>query len=288
MPIIQKPVKYISNKDLLVEIGRSKSSFCYFIAPEYANFDAVVASIDLLTPEFLMNTIIGKAAKLSSKTLLIDPASIIPESIVFRVMTDLHLPPETDEKKRKKSSTGEWVSKTNFPPFKHYIMLDGALTEVGRSHWKDGIHNGSFSIVHGRISNRLAQMFMLLAEQYSHRGNIRGYSYVDEMRASSLVHLSQVGLQFDESRSLNPFSFYTQIVKHVFTRILNIEKRNQNIRDDLLIMAGAVPSFTKQIDNEFEQREGYENRIDGTDSDSVKKVPAKRGRKPGLKSKSTL
>jgi hypothetical protein len=280
--MLQKPLKYISNKDLLAEIGRSKSSFCYFTAPEYSIFDVVVPSIDLLTPELLKNTIIAKAVKLSSKSHTVDPASIDPASIVFRVMTDTHLPPETDEKKRKKSSTGEWVSKPNFPPFKHYIITDEQPVEVGRSHWRDGLHNGSFSIIHGKISNRLAQMFMMLAEQYSHRGNWRNYSYRDEFVAHALMHLSQVGLQFDEARSSNPFSFFTQVTKHCFTRVLNLEKRNQNIRDDLLIMAGAMPSFTKQIDNEFEQRDSYD-KIDGADTEEVKKVPAKRGRKPKLK-----
>lgn len=172
-------VKYISNKELLVEIGRSKASYCYFLAPEYALFDAVVTSLDKLTPEFLAAVIISKAAKLSSKTEPVDPASINPETVVFRVMTDSHLPPESDEKRRKKSSTGEWVTKPNFPPFKHYVLIDGVPTEVGRSHWKDGLHNGTFCIVHGKISNRLAQMFMILAEQYSNRGNWRGYC-VDE------------------------------------------------------------------------------------------------------------
>lgn len=116
---------------------------------------------------------------MSTKANPVDPASIEPTSIVFRVMTDVHLPPETDEKKRKKSSTGEWVTKPNFPPFKHFIIRDGHPVEVGRSHWKDGLHNGKFSIIHGKISDRLARMFMMLAEQYSHRGNWRSYC-VDE------------------------------------------------------------------------------------------------------------
>ncbi len=36
--------------------------------------------------------------------------------------------------------------------------------------------------------------------------------------------------------------------------MLNLEKRNQNIRDDILIMHGATPSMTRQIDNELEQK----------------------------------
>jgi hypothetical protein len=106
-------------------------------------------------------------------------------------------------------------------------------------------------------------------------------SYNDEMRSHALVQLSQVGLQFDESRSENPFAFYTQIIKNSFRRILNLERRNQDIRDDLLMMSGAQPSYTRQIDNEFEQRDEWQKPTDGAEPKVVEKEPPKRrGRKP--------
>jgi hypothetical protein len=37
-------------------------------------------------------------------------------------------------------------------------------------------------------------------------------------------------------------------------RILNIEKKNQNIRDDILIMHGASPSYTRMVDHELAQK----------------------------------
>jgi hypothetical protein len=95
-------------------------------------------------------------------------------------------------------------------------------------------------------------MIMLLVDRYSKRGNWRGYTYNDEMRGNALLQLSQVALQFDESKSDNPFAFYTQIIKNSFRRVLNIEKKNQDIRDDLLTSAGATPSFTRQVENEME------------------------------------
>lgn len=546
-------IKYINNKDLLAEIKICKASFCHFSSPDCVAYDLIVTDRDDITPQLLADTIRIKATRLSTKAAWVDPAGIIPSSIVFRVMSDDHLPP-IDDKDRRLLSNGRMI-KTNFKPFQHFILQDDELVEVGRSHWRGNFEDGQFNVEHGRISNRLATMFMLLVDQYSKRGNWRGYcvdettealtqrgwlnideinetdiilsyhegqlkwsriksifrdyydgkmfkltgngldalvtpghkfitqdglkkveyltdkdrviltvdvsimvgdidfhggrsveineptinykdrvwcpeteygsfmarrngivylsgnTYNDEMRSHALVQLAQVGLQFEESRSQNPFSFYTQIVKnclngqtmiltrehgsvaiedvveqdvtlldgngdwiksHIydygvqetvnlnfsgnfekisirstldhgwvqqdtgerintrdfidntkdawiadllqndgwqvifkdqtferrfekvycpdvqtthsfalasgihsfncFRRILNLERRTQTIRDDLLIMAGAMPSFTRQVDNEIEQREGYEMTVT-TDK-------AKRGRKP--------
>jgi hypothetical protein len=169
-------------------------------------------------------------------------------------MTHEHIPLEDGRVKNPKSVADNHV-RLNFPPFKHYIITeDEGAKEVGRSHWKDALENGEFSQTHGKITNRLANMFMKLVERYSQRGNWRGYTYVDEMRSQALLQLSLVGLQFNEARSDNPFAYYTVTVSNAFTRVLNLEKRNQNIRDDMLVMHGVTPSMTRQVDNSLSQR----------------------------------
>jgi hypothetical protein len=96
------------------------------------------------------------------------------------------------------------------------------------------------------MTKKLAHMFMKLCERYATRSNWRGYTYNDEMRSQALLQLSQIGLQFDESKSQNPFAYYTAAITNSFTRVLNIEKRNQNLRDDILEMNGLTPSYTRQ------------------------------------------
>ena len=96
------------------------------------------------------------------------------------------------------------------------------------------------------MTKKLAMMFMKLCERYATRSNWRGYTYNEEMRGQALLQLSQIGLQFDESKSQNPFAYYTAAITNSFTRILNIEKKNQNIRDDILEMNGLNPSWTRQ------------------------------------------
>jgi hypothetical protein len=135
----------------------------------------------------------------------------------------------------------------NFPPFFHYkITEDGEPYLVGKSHWIGDLETGEFSKDHGTMTNKLAHMFIKLCERYATRSNWRGYTYNDEMRSTALVQLSQIGLQFDESKSQNPFAYYTAAITNSFTRVLNMEKRNQNLRDDILEMNNLTPSHTRQ------------------------------------------
>ena len=64
------------------------------------------------------------------------------------------------------------------------------------------------------------------------------------MRGQALLQLTQIGLQFNEAKSDNPFAYYTGAVNNSFTRVLNTEKKNQDIRDDLLEKSDQMPSWT--------------------------------------------
>ncbi len=215
-----RTVKYLTNKELLAEIARCKKSFCYFISPEYADYHTIVSSLESLTPAYLEEVL----AKLNNK-LPEGEVAKVKDDLIIRVMTYDHIPLDPD-RKRKSRATNQSHARTNFPPFKHYAMINGDWTEVGRSHWEGGIENGHFSIDKGRMSERLGRMFMMLVERYSSRSNWRGYTYRDEMCGLALTHLSQVGLQFDESKSNNPFAFYTTTISHCLsgdTKILTRE-----------------------------------------------------------------
>jgi hypothetical protein len=267
---ITPKVNYLTNKELLSEIHKSKNTFSYFVDPKYSSYDCIVGSLDEINLELIQSVRESKAKKMMQAEKLIqkekglknhqikieeiDPLSIPVDSIVWRVMTHEHIPLEDGRVKNPKSVADNHV-RLNFPPFKHYIITeDEGAKEVGRSHWKDALENGEFCQTHGKITNRLANMFMKLVERYSQRGNWRGYTYVDEMRSQALLQLSLVGLQFNEARSDNPFAYYTVTVSNAFTRVLNLEKRNQNIRDDMLVMHGVTPSMTRQVDNSLSQR----------------------------------
>lgn len=269
MALIQPKVNYMTNKELLAEIHKSKNSFSYFIEKSFENYDAIVDNLDEITPELIEATQALKAKKMmqAQKVTLkeqglknhqikvdeIEPSTIPVSSLVFRVMTYEHIPAAEGKTKVSKKESDNYV-RLNFPPFKHVIIEEGNPREVGRSHWKDALENGVFSQEHGKISNRLALMFMKLVERYSQRGNWRGYSYIDEMRSQALLQLSVMGLKFNEARSDNPFAYYSVMVSNAFTHVLNLEKRTQTIRDDLLIMNGVTPSMTRQVENSMAQK----------------------------------
>ena len=104
---------------------------------------------------------------------------------------------------------------------------------------------------------------------------LTGNTYNEEMRGQALLQLSQIGLQFDEAKSQNPFAYYTAAITNSFTRILNIEKKNQSIRDDILEMNGLNPSWTRQnseIDAKLAEKH---NKKEATETDTKEEEKSK-------------
>jgi hypothetical protein len=264
--------QYLTNKELLKEIHLSKNNYSSYTKPEYGNYDLILADTSKINIRTiaeakrnkalrLSQLALAEAQKINPKTKLaeveIDYKKVAKTDVVFRIMTHDHVPLEPGRKKTPKSR-GDHHSKCNFPPYQHFKFeeVDGEekLICVGKSHWRGDMETGEFNL-EGQITKKLAKSYMLLCERYSMRFNWRGYTYVDEMRSQALLQLSQIGLQFDESKSQNPFAYYTAAIDNSFTRILNIEKKNQTIRDDLLIEYGSNPSFSRQFEHEANMRD---------------------------------
>lgn len=262
-----RKVNYLNNKDMLKEIHKSKTSFCSFVEAEYNQYDIILTDLDKINIRTIAEAKRNKAKRLTladfnARKLAgekvkqaeceVDYRKITKEELIFRIMTFDHIPEETGRKKNPKTIADTKV-KLNFPPFQHFKFNDeGELQLVGKSHWTGGMDNGHFSMRHARASNELARMWMKLCERYATRGNVRGYTYNDEMKGQAILQLSQIGLQFDESKSDNPFAYYTAAVTNSFVRVINLEKRNQNIRDDILEMNDMNPSYTRQHNAEWD------------------------------------
>jgi hypothetical protein len=242
-----------------------------------ADFDMILTNVSDINQKNIREAKKKRAARLAYRAFeqarALDPKvkldqfeiktrSISAQDLVFRIMTWEHIPlaPAKPSKKPPESILFEDADdteeqeivkpkhvKVNFPPFQHFKLdAENQPICVGKSHWQGDLDSGFYSRDHGSMTPKLARMFMMLCDRYAMRGNWRGYTYNDEMRGQALLQLSQVGLQFDESKSENPFSYYTATVTNSFTRVLNTEKRNQNIRDDILEIHGLNPSYTRQ------------------------------------------
>jgi hypothetical protein len=262
-----KKTVYLRNKDILEEIHKSKNTYSSYTTPDDADYDIIVPEIEKINIRSVAQAKRNRAAKLSKiehakaveentsrkKPRLIDFQinwkKIPKEDLVFRVMSYNHIPLQHGRVKTPKR-VADHYEKLPFPPYQHFRYDDNQeLVCVGKSHWIGDLETGYFSKDHGQMTENLAKMFMKLCDRYGTRSNWRGYTYNDEMRGTAILQLIQVGLLFDESKSQNPFAYYTAIVTNSFTKILNMEKRNQNIRDDILEMNDMAPSYTRQNQN---------------------------------------
>jgi hypothetical protein len=279
MSLIPKPpakVNYLNNRDILKEIHLSKNTYCWYRDPVLDHqFDLILPSVDKINQRTVVEARKNRADRIKRETgEVIDQKKIANTDLVFRITAWDHIPKAPKkitkaEAKRKKledifeledavsdDPLADLVDepvldmnyvRLNFPPFEHYRLdEDKKPYIVGRSHWRGDLETGEFCREHGTMTRKLATMFMKLCERYATRSNWRGYTYNEEMRGQALLQLSQIGLQFDESKSQNPFAYYTAAITNSFTRILNIEKKNQNIRDDILEINGLNPSWTRQ------------------------------------------
>lgn len=274
-----KRTPYLTNKELMREIHRSKNSYCSYLTTEDHQFDIILPALEKINQRTVAEAKRARADRLAKQAWeanqlagiksklddhVVDWKKIKKSEVVFRITTWDHIPLAPGRKKTPKTS-GDLHAKINFPPFQHYRYTEeGELICVGKSHWEGGLANGWFNKDHGSMSNNLARMFMKLCERFGSKGNWRGYTYNDEMRSQALLQLSQVGLQFDESKSNNPFAYYTATIANSFTRVLNVEKRNQNLRDDILEMNNLNPSYTRQTENSIKAKEIIVADIDPT------------------------
>jgi len=280
-----KKVNYLNNRDILKEIHASKNSYCSWSKPEDHRYDFIVDMSDepieksfeyMFRSDTLATARATRASRLSDETgTTVSPDSVPVTDLVFRVMTWNHIPvaPKQPKKSAKRRTArdileyddneGEELfseleeaapveiddmihAKVNFVPFQHFkIDANNSVYCVGKSHWRGSLDDGEFSKDHGNITNKLARMYMMLAEKYASKWNWRGYTYNDEMKASAILQLTYVGLRFNEAKSENPFAYYTQAITNSFCRVLNTEKRVRDIRDDLLELNNLNPSYTR-------------------------------------------
>lgn len=131
---------------------------------------------------------------------------------------------------------------------KNYINNKDLLAEVLKSKER------------GKMTDEFGKMMMLLVKRYSKQGCYSGYTYVDDMESYALMTVCKVWNSFNPEKSDNPFAYFTQTIKRAFWQYLHQEERHRDIRDEMLMQEGELPSHTymdKYSENLFNEEYEY-------------------------------
>jgi hypothetical protein len=119
----------------------------------------------------------------------------------------------------------------------------------------------------GEVTERLIKMVWMIADRYSKKGSFVNYSFRADMVSSAVE-------KYD-----NPFAFYTTAIHNSFLQFIANEKKQQNIRDKLLINAGSNPSFNYVDSTVLKELDG--DLVNPNDIGECEETARYPGREPG-------
>ena len=112
-----------------------------------------------------------------------------------------------------------------------------------------------------QIPRYVAECFMKIAENLSHKPNFLSYTFRDEMVADAIENCVMYVDNFDPAKSSNPFAYFTQITYYAFLRRIQKEKKQLYVKYKSTETAGILDEFelNENEDGTFRQFELYEN-----------------------------
>jgi len=112
-----------------------------------------------------------------------------------------------------------------------------------------------------QIPRYVAECFMKIAENLSHKPNFLSYTFRDEMVADAIENCVMYVDNFDPAKSSNPFAYFTQIVYYAFLRRIQKEKKQLYVKYKSTETAGILDEYelNENEDGTFRQFELYEN-----------------------------
>ena len=102
---------------------------------------------------------------------------------------------------------------------------------------------------------------MKIAEGLSHKPNFINYTYRDEMISDGIENCLMYFENFDETKSKNPFAYFTQVIYFAFLRRIQKEKKQLYVKYKATEMYGVLDEFEmlESEDGVTKQFELYEN-----------------------------
>jgi len=101
----------------------------------------------------------------------------------------------------------------------------------------------------GVMSDRLGQMFLLLAQKYAQHRYFNQYPYKEDLIGTGVLACCNSFMKFDRNESSNPFAFFSTCVYRAYLQMIKKEYRQKDVKDEILVKNNYDPSF------------GYEERL---------------------------
>jgi hypothetical protein len=142
----------------------------------------------------------------------------------------------------------------------HYINNKDFLTEM--TAYRIAVHKAKRAgEKKPQIPRYVAEAFMKIAENLSHKPNFINYTFRDEMVCDAIENCVMYVDNFDPSRSSNPFAYFTQISYYAFLRRIQKENKQLYVKYKSTENAGILDEFeiNENDDGTFRQFELYEN-----------------------------
>jgi hypothetical protein len=165
----------------------------------------------------------------------------------------------------------------------HYISNKDFLTEMIK--YRQAITKSKrLGEKKPQIPRYVAECFMKIAENLSHKPNFLSYTFRDEMVADAIENCVMYVDNFDPGKSSNPFAYFTQITYYAFLRRIQKEKKQLYVKYKATESAGILDEFelNQNEDGTFRQFELYENISEFIENYEVAKKNKKIAKKVSL------
>jgi DNA-directed RNA polymerase specialized sigma24 family protein len=85
----------------------------------------------------------------------------------------------------------------------------------------------------GKISDRLGEMFVKIAENLSNKPNFIGYTWKEEMIGEAVLTCIKYSKNFNPDKSKNPFGYISRFCYNAFVEYIKKQKRHGNTKETL-------------------------------------------------------
>lgn len=128
-----------------------------------------------------------------------------------------------------------------------------------------------------QIPRYVGECLMLICKKLSTKPNFMNYSYRDDMISDGIENCVAAVHNFDPTKSINPFAYFTQIAWNAFIRRITMEKKqsyikHKNYQNTFLMedhMDGAVMNTNEHTDNVIR---AFEDKIEAAKLEKKKKL----------------